>query len=145
MTPLDCSPEFKDAVGLAILGGYALIEWRMGRRLKTGRGKYGSVLDAIYNMVFKRKIEMKGDTMSIAKKELDYAKEVGEAMELAVKLVKEIKAGKTAAEMASGVLPEFMSAIQGIDQIPAEVKASKEVVMATVGYHVGELAGAMVG
>lgn len=89
--------------------------------------------------------QTKGSTMSIGKKELDYAKETGEAMEFLVNVVKDVKAGKDVGAIAAGSLQEFMTAIQGIDQVPAEAKASKSVVLATVGYHTGALAGAMIG
>ncbi len=83
--------------------------------------------------------------MSIQKKELDYAKETGDVMVLAAALVADIKAGKTLPEISGDVLPKFMEAVSAADQIPAEEKASRKAVLATIGYHTGELADALIG
>ena len=80
--------------------------------------------------------------MGIEQKELKYAKEIGDVMVLAVELIKDLKAKKDMASVAAENLPLLMAAVDKADQIDDEVAADKDAVLATVGYHVGELAGA---
>lgn len=81
--------------------------------------------------------------MAIQKKEVEFAKEIDDCLVLAVELVKDIKAGKPVAEIASHALPNLIGAINGIDGAKAELEANKAVVMSTVGSRMGELAGAL--
>lgn len=82
--------------------------------------------------------------MAVEKKEIEYAKELGDVMVLVVELVKDIKAGKDVGAITSENLPHLINAIQGADQIPAEAKASREVALQTMGLHTGELAGVLI-
>lgn len=81
----------------------------------------------------------------IETKSLPIAKETDDAMLLLVALVKDIKAKKSATEIGVDCLPKLMEAVSGIDQVDDEAKENKEVVLATVGYRTGELAGALIG
>ncbi len=81
--------------------------------------------------------------MAIVKKEIDYAKELGDCMVLVVELVKDIKAKKSLSEIAGENLANLIAAIDGIDGASAEMKDHKEAAIATLGFHVGELAGAL--
>jgi len=81
--------------------------------------------------------------MSVVKKELDYAKECGDVMVLFRDLAEDIRAGKSAGELAAENLPGLMAAITGAQNIGDEVEQSRRAVMATVGYHAGELTDAL--
>lgn len=63
-----------------------------------------------------------GNTMEKVKVELELPKELHEACEAAVAIIKAIKAKKSIAEIATDVLPKAYAAIDGIDKVPAEVK-----------------------
>lgn len=82
--------------------------------------------------------------MAIEKKEVEYTKELDDAMVLIVELIKDIKAGKEPGMIAAENLPNLMSAIGGADQIGGEVSASMSVALQTVGYRTGELAAALI-
>ncbi len=83
--------------------------------------------------------------MAVQKKEVEYSKEIDDVLVLVVELVKDIKAKKGAAELASENLVHLMDAVAGADQIPAEAKASLPVALQTAGYRSGELAAALIG
>lgn len=82
--------------------------------------------------------------MAIVKMELDVAKESKDVMDLLVVLVKDIRAKKTIAEISADALPKLMGAIDGVNQIPDEVK-DRKVVMATAGYSLGEIVDGLIG
>lgn len=81
--------------------------------------------------------------MAIQKKEVEYAKEIGDVMVLIVELVKDVKAKKAMSELMSENLPHLINAIGGVDQVPAEIAEHKVVALQTVGLHIGELAAAI--
>jgi hypothetical protein len=81
--------------------------------------------------------------MAIEKKEIEFAKEVDDALVFLVELVKDIKAGKNAAQIAAENLPGLMNAIGSADQIPEEFKSS-EVFLQTVGYRFGDMVSAFI-
>lgn len=89
----------------------------------------------------------------IQDKTLKVAKETDDVMVLFVNTVKTIKAakaaGKSSIEIAQalgvGEIKDLIEAVNGADQIGAENKEDKAVVLATIGYRAGELAGALVG
>lgn len=60
--------------------------------------------------------------MSLVKFELEVGKESKEVVDFIVELVKEIKAGKSAMEIAGGSLPGLMLAVGGFQAIPEELK-----------------------
>lgn len=75
----------------------------------------------------------------IVKKEVDYAKEIGEVVSLSGKLIKTIKEkGDYAA-----VLPDLILAVEGVSNIDDEFKSNRQAALATVGYHAGELVDAL--
>jgi hypothetical protein len=80
--------------------------------------------------------------MGIETKQIEFTKEIDDALVLVVELVKDIKAGKGAAEIAAENLPNLMNAIGSADQIPEEAK-SGIVTAQTVGYRMGELVAAL--
>jgi phosphoglycerate dehydrogenase-like enzyme len=80
----------------------------------------------------------------IAKKEVEYAKEIDDVMVMIIELVKDLKAKKGVAELAAENLPNLMNAMSGLDQLDEELAASKSVAMSTIGFRVGELAGELV-
>lgn len=82
--------------------------------------------------------------MAIEQKSVAYAKEIGDVMVLAVGLVAGIKAGKQIQQLAAEELPALMTAISGVDQAPAEVKADLKAALSTVGFHTGELAAILI-
>lgn len=82
--------------------------------------------------------------MAIEKKEIEIAKETDDCMVLLIGIVKSIKAGKSAGEIAAQELPAFMEALNGANQIGEEAK-SKDAMARTVGMRAGELAAAFIG
>lgn len=70
-----------------------------------------------------------------------YMQEVDDALLLLEKIVGDVKDGKSAMEIASTSLPQFMAAVQGIDQIPAELQTNQVIFMRTVLARVGEIVG----
>ena len=80
----------------------------------------------------------------IAKREVEYAKELDDVAALLVHVVKEAKAGKPAAEIASGSVAKLIDALAGVDQLPEEFK-HRGIVFSTLGYRIGELSDAILG
>lgn len=81
--------------------------------------------------------------MAIETKQVEVAKEMDDVMVLVCTLVRDIKAKKSPAELASGNLKNLMDAISGLDQI-AEEATHKKVALQTIGYRVGDLADALI-
>ena len=81
----------------------------------------------------------------IQSKQVEYAKEIDDVMALLVHMLSDIRAGKSAAEIASGNIAPLMEAVAGIDGVSAELAASRKVVPETVGYRVGELTDVLLG
>jgi hypothetical protein len=81
----------------------------------------------------------------IVEKNLKVAKEVSDVGEALVGIVKAFRAGKPVQEVAVGELPKVLAALDGVDQIDDELKADRKVALATLGYHTGELADAILG
>ena len=79
--------------------------------------------------------------MGIETKTVRYAKEIDDVILLAISLLRDIRAGKSAADITAGNVPELMAAIAGADQIGLEIAASPSVVSETIGYRLGEIAG----
>ena len=77
--------------------------------------------------------------MGILKKEIEFAKEVDDVLVLLNTLVADIKAKKTAAEIAGDCLLKLKEAVDGVTGIKDELAANKEVVFETIGYRTGEL------
>lgn len=73
----------------------------------------------------------------VIQKEISYAKEIGEVMVLVSKLTSTIV--NKGDYMA--VMPELIAAIDGISDIDDEFNSNKQVAIATIAYHAGELAG----
>ena len=70
-----------------------------------------------------------------------YFQEVDDCLALLEKVVGDVKDGKSALEIAGSSLPQFMAAVQGIDQVPAELQANQVIFMRTVLARVGEIVG----
>lgn len=77
--------------------------------------------------------------MALVKKEVEIAKELDDVMALVVELVKDIKAGKGAAELASENIGNLMTAVSGIDQVQDELKLNKQAAVQGVALRVAEL------
>lgn len=69
--------------------------------------------------------------MAIEKKEIDFAKELGDVMALLTEIVKHFKAGKKPAELPE-LLDELVTAVTGIDQLDDELKENQKAAIATV-------------
>lgn len=74
----------------------------------------------------------------IAKREVEYAKEVDEVMALFVAVVKNRKNK----EDLSKLMGDFTNAIVGLDQVDDELAANRKATLQTVGYRTGELVDA---
>ena len=83
--------------------------------------------------------------MAIETRQVQVAKELDDLGVLLVGLVKDLKAKKPLAELASSNLPALINAMSGIDQVDDELKNNKDVAYATLGSRVGELTAALVG
>lgn len=81
--------------------------------------------------------------MAVKQVTVNVAKELDDVLALVVDVVKQVKAGKSALELAALELPALVSAINGLDQIPAEL-ADLQSVIAGVGVRTGELVAALV-
>ncbi len=83
--------------------------------------------------------------MAIEKREVEIAKEVDDVAKLLVDLVKDIKDGKDVAAITSENLPGLIAAIDGVNQVSAEIASNRKAVLSTVGARAGELADAFLG
>lgn len=79
----------------------------------------------------------------IESKQVEYAKELDDALVLAVELFKDIKAKKDAGAIASENLPLLMNAFNGLDQVDDEFKANKAAAINAIALRVGELIGVL--
>lgn len=77
----------------------------------------------------------------IIEKSLPYAKEVGDVAALTVKIVETIK---NKGDYMS-LMPQLVSAVDGVSDIDDELKANRKACIATVGYHSGEMVDALLG
>lgn len=78
----------------------------------------------------------------IETKQVQYAKELDDALALVVTVVQQLRAGKSAADIISQDIPLLVNAISGLDQVDAELQANFEVAVATIGGRFGELVAA---
>lgn len=81
--------------------------------------------------------------MAVQKKEIQYAKEIDDVAVLLVSVLRDVKAGKTAAEIANGAITKLIEALAGVDQMDDEVKGNRVVALQTIGYRMGDLADAI--
>lgn len=77
--------------------------------------------------------------MGIEKKEVEYAKEIGEVCSLTTEIVATIK--KKGDYMA--LMPKLVAAVDGVSEVDDEFKSDRKAALATVGYHSGELVDAL--
>ena len=80
--------------------------------------------------------------MAIEDRNVKVAKEIDDIMLLVPEIVRQIRAGKGLAELASMEFSALVAAVQGLDQVSAELKADRKVVLQTIGYRSGEIADA---
>jgi uncharacterized protein YejL (UPF0352 family) len=81
--------------------------------------------------------------MAIEKKEVSYAKEIDDVLNLVVGLVNDLKAKKDIALIVSGNLPALLTALDGINQLDAEISSNRLVALQTIGAKLGDLADAI--
>jgi len=77
--------------------------------------------------------------MPILKKEVEYAKEIDDVAALLVGIVKDVKAGKTPMEIASGGIAKLVEAMAGVDQLDDEMKANRKAALNAVLLRSAEL------
>lgn len=82
--------------------------------------------------------------MSVQKREVEYSKEVDDVAAFLVQILSDAKAGKPVSEIAAGSVAGLINAIGGLDQVSAEFQ-NKKVLLQTLGYRVGEMAGILMG
>lgn len=80
----------------------------------------------------------------ISQKQVDYAVEVNNLLDIIVKLVEDVKAKKTGAEIAADLFISVIPAVAGIAQLGPEVAQNPKVVAETVGYRLGDVISALV-
>lgn len=83
--------------------------------------------------------------MGVQIKQVEFSKELDDAMALVVAIVRDVKAGKPVADIATGNLQAFVEAMSGIDQVPAELAENRRAALQTIGYRTGELTDAFLG
>lgn len=83
--------------------------------------------------------------MAIQKREVEYAKEVDDVAVLLVKIVEMAKAGMSVVEIGAGAVTPLIDAVANIQGVGEEIAANKKVAISTIGYRVGEIAGALLG
>jgi hypothetical protein len=81
--------------------------------------------------------------MAVQVRQVEYVKEIDDVAVLLIGIVHDAKAGKSAVEIATGSLQNFLNAVAGVDQVGAEASENRKVAMQTIGYRVGELADAL--
>ncbi len=82
--------------------------------------------------------------MAIIKKEIDYAKEVGDVGLALEGLLQAIKQKKTLGEIIALELPLVVAAVDGVAQISDELTANRGAAIRTMGYHTGGLVDAII-
>lgn len=85
-----------------------------------------------------------GVQMPKLSRQVEYSKELDEAMVFLVSIVKDVKAKKPIGEIATGNLQGLINAIAGAEMLDDEFVEDPSVALQTVGYRVGELAAALV-
>lgn len=83
--------------------------------------------------------------MALVKKEMDYAKELGDVGEALEFLVAEIKAKKPITEIVAGGFQKLMDAVSGVEQVKEELALNRDAAVRTLCYHVGGLANKLLG
>jgi hypothetical protein len=81
--------------------------------------------------------------MAIEKKEVEFAKEIADVGEALYGLLADIKEKKPIAAIAVENLPALMSAVEGVDQLDDEIKASPEAAFSTMGSYLGKVIAAL--
>lgn len=77
--------------------------------------------------------------MPILKREVDYAKEIDDVPVLLIGIVKDVKAGKPAAEVLLNAIPKLSDALSALDQADDEFKLNRKAALQTVLFRAGEL------
>lgn len=80
-----------------------------------------------------------GDKMALQKREILIAKEIDDLGKLLVGIVKDVRAGKTAAEIGTGSLTNFIEAISGVDQLDDEAKSNRLAALQTISLRLAEI------
>lgn len=83
--------------------------------------------------------------MAIEQKQIDYAKELDDVLVLLVDLLKEIKAGKSVAQIATDELQDLFTAVAGVSDIPSEFATSREVALQTAFYRTASIVDTLLG
>lgn len=78
--------------------------------------------------------------MAIEKREVSIAKQIDDVAVLLVEVVKTVKNK----EEVTGLVPEIIQAIEGVDAIDDEVGINRKVAIQTIGYRLGELVEAII-
>lgn len=76
--------------------------------------------------------------MAISQRTVNYVEEVDALMVLLVTILKEVKAGKTVAEIGTELLPQLISVLAGISKLKDEL-VNKKVLEETIGYRLGDI------
>lgn len=78
--------------------------------------------------------------MSIVKKEIDYAKEIGDVFLLVEEVIKVIK--KKGDYMS--LIDELVAAVDGVSGVEDELKANQKAAIQTASYHLGAVVDALI-
>ena len=78
----------------------------------------------------------------IEDRNIKVAKEIDDVMLILPSLIRAIRAGKPVAEIVATEFANLISAVQGADQVSAELATERKVALQTIGYRSGELVDA---
>lgn len=81
--------------------------------------------------------------MAIVQKEIAYAKEIGDVGVALEALLADIVAKKSVAVIAADSFQKLIDAVNGVDQVGAEVQVDRSAALHTMGYHLGGLVDAL--
>lgn len=81
--------------------------------------------------------------MAIVQKQVAYAQEIGDVGVALETLLGDIMAKKPIAVIAADSFQKLVAAVEGVDQVGAELAADRVTCMHTMGYHVGGLVEAL--
>lgn len=78
-------------------------------------------------------------------RQVEFSKELDDAMVFLIGIASDVRAGKPVAEIAAGNLAKLVDAAAGIDAVPEEIESDRKVALQTIGFRSGELADALLG
>lgn len=79
----------------------------------------------------------------IETRQVQYAKELDEAMSAVIGIIKDVRSGKNVLEIITGNIPALIAAVGGLEQVQGELSQNFQVASETIGYRLGDLTSAL--